>query len=838
MFGPAKLIRIVPDQPGKGGMKTAVHSHQAVPLLDTYNVFNAFVYLGRWRRNKTPAQIGFAEAGITTSVAMHVLYSYSTSDPTAAPTSQILIHDSTGGYGIGTNTIWNALTNAAINTKVATCSPAVFENIKGKAFIAWGSERGFITNGTGTLPSSGTYYIGLAPPATSPTYAFTGKDNYTVWTAEGSPFIVSTSLSPSPAWSAADEGRRIDVNGARYQIGPSSDPDSYVSYTSTAGPGVMTNSAGSLTATVSAAWPTLQQYGGLRVTVGSSQALVASYTVSGSVTTITFQSALVAAHAGIAYTLDGQQFKLTTNITTTAWSASATIWRGDLSWTGDGPQYAYAYIDQATGHLSNLSPILSVTEDGQAGVNLAVTNFTNPSAPDASRLVTAPGNIRLFRTLLNGGVVLYQLTGGPGQPDDFFIGTPDAPYWDGATFTDSIPDSGLNTLVVGPRFTNNKPTWDGVHDVVPVHMAYWDGRVWLNPIQAPSFLVYSASADQAPIGVPEECYPQGNVLTIPAADGRVTGMKVIGPYLVVTTERYAYYVAGFNESNYRFLRFATTMYGVGDYQMEEIPNDTGDGSNIVYLGKDNKVYVLSPGSGATSISEPIADQILANVTTPSAYVQSRVHVAHIEDRRVVLLRVPNHTYIYDIQRRTWTETQGGPTCFATQYGGAAAVLELFALTGTAKYWLTDSLTTAFQTAYVQTFSSGFTDGKGKKKLDFVRFYVSDNFSAAIPSRPWLAEVIVDDKSSFTTPILLYDGVTPQPDQIYTLYPTGATPIDGANCKELLGFPQDDSLSPALAPVTGFRFSVRAYFPANTTPCDLLAIDLAVSELQDSRDVTL
>jgi hypothetical protein len=43
-------------------------------------------------------------------------------------------------------------------------------------------------------------------------------------------------------------------------------------------------------------------------------------------------------------------------------------------------------------------------------------------------------------------------------------------------------------------------------------------------------------------------------------------MNLMGPLVVLTTERYAYYVAGLSASSspYRLVRFSTLMQGVGD----------------------------------------------------------------------------------------------------------------------------------------------------------------------------------------------------------------------------------------------------------------------------------
>jgi len=980
MFKDARLIWFVPDAQGQGGMKTAVHSHQAQPLLDIYNCYNWYVVNGRWRKSLDPAATGTNEAAQSLTQAVHVFYEYSLTDPTAAPTAQLLAHNYASGSG--TNTIWNASTGAVIHQKVAPSLPANFANVKGRCFFAWGSEEGQITDG------EISYKIGLDQPGSAALYSLSGGSTYAVWADSASPYV--SAVSPSPAWVNAappigDLGRSIVVNGSRFVI------DAVTIFTAAAGPGLLTNVAGTYTATINAAWPANLGYGGLSLTVGGDTALISSYTVSGSTTAVTFQTTLPNVHSGVAYTLTGSRITLSANSIASGWAVSAIVYRGSLSWTGAGPKYAYAWVDPVTGHYSNLSPITTVTEDSQANVTVTLTGIDASAEPRAYAT-------RIFRTLLSGGNTPYQLTGGPDQPadlgyiyyayftngsaniqdhgpatgtlttingnatvtyatgnafEDTWIGdtividlvsytisghptsntltispvyaattgthafsvNSKSPYrylltdppsggtkgidystygglavhvqgstatvtaftiasgntlgitlsgtWGGTsgyyyftiatvpgslTFVDTYADSYLNTLIPGPIDTNGDPEIDG-DNAYPAHLAYWDARIWINPTQAPSFLIYSADAQQAPIGVPEESFPSNNVLTIPAADGRVVGMKVIGPFLIITTERFAYYVAGNNETNYRLVRFATTMYGVGDYQMDELTADTGESANVVYLGRDKKLYVLSPGSGAISLTEPVADQLTNNISTMANYQACRVHVAHVEQRRLVILRMPSQCLVYDIERKVWTQlTPGGiiPDAFATLYGGSRPVTELYGYAGSLFSWLREDVSTANSIATLSTFSTGFTDTKGKKRLHEIRLIVSADTNDV--SKPWYVEIAVDDKTGasdiFTLPILPYTATVNSyvnAGDIYTIYPTGAVPVDGANCKELIGYTSNATSttypSPGLAaPMEGFRFYITVHGPETTAPRDLLAFGVIVQEIQDPKDV--
>ena len=221
----------------------------------------------------------------------------------------------------------------------------------------------------------------------------------------------------------------------------------------------------------------------------------------------------------------------------------------------------------------------------------------------------------------------YPMIGTPGYGTATITGTTNVAWVSGSSFSSSwvgLPiyiNSTWNTvasvtngthMVLGTGQTNVVGAVFSVSSI-PVkfsHQAYWQGRVWGNGAQDPSAVYFSGDAIQIPFGVPEECYPSNNVLRVSAEDGRVTGMKVVGSYLLIVTDRYTYYVAGTNESNYQLLKFSSTMYGLHDYQMCELAGETTDSEpQVVYLGNDWKVYAFSPSTGSTQISQPIQDKL-------------------------------------------------------------------------------------------------------------------------------------------------------------------------------------------------------------------------------------
>ena len=270
--------------------------------------------------------------------------------------------------------------------------------------------------------------------------------------------------------------------------------------------------------------------------------------------------------------------------------AQLTTTGGALTWDTVPPSYAYAWYDPISGHVSNISPVFSpaVYSQTERGIKIRV-DVGSVSYPPSTTLVPRSGynsrwtHILWFRTLMAGGSTLYPIgsldptsTEWRGMPSTQVPVIP--PPGTGNYWYDNNLDSSL--LVSGalraPQFTNGRPRiiQNGVEQIIsPSHLAYWDGRIWLAGPQDPAAIHYSCDRVQCPFGIPEESFSDTNVLRIPASDGCIRGMKLIGESLLITTERWAYTIAGNNEANYRLLRVSTRMAGVGEYQMAEFVSE-------------------------------------------------------------------------------------------------------------------------------------------------------------------------------------------------------------------------------------------------------------------------
>jgi len=930
LFKNARVVRFVPDQQGKGGAKTQIHSHQAGPLLDTYDVFNASVFYGRWRKeaasyaipNTTDdaipqaqnvgeaangsniffwgsgpmwdvTQVGYQvtiddgvnqlvttitgvnggsstpysydETSITTlavwpypsdltttitveqlpftSYVVHPFYKFSTTDPSANATINILGHNSDALQRA--HRIWN-YTGAGALLKFTgnPCVPATFLNIKNRCHICWGGTDNFIFDGTNVYDS------GVVGPATAPTYTFDATKTFAVnaYATKGSAVITEAAPTGTPGNAAHKFGTGAGLVGKTITL-PNLAGTGTDNYVVVANSTVNFNPAATATGTIGSNQVILAGvvlapniYNGCFVTttggVNTNIPIASYFTPTNTTSTVlTLQGPLAATGAPFA-TLNLFGYQLTLNLAyagLTAWSAPTNGNTGNLSWTGNGPRYAYAYYDPITGHISNISPYVQVTETNQSDVGIVLHDI--PTTGD-----TRFTSIVIFRTILENGSYLLQLTVEPpggAEPPPRNLANTGGPL----TFTDGWADSYLLNVgaLQGPYLTNNKPPPFST-------MVYWDGRIFGAPVNDPSAVRYSADNVQVTFGVPEECFPSRNVLRIPAADGRITGMKLIGNQAVIMTERWAYTVVGNNETNYRLIRFSTHMMGVGSYQITEFTGDTSENSDaVVYLGKDQKVYMLAPGLGNIALSAPIQDKLAASLPDLARYKVSRVHTATIEGRKLVFARTEDDLLQYDYDRKVWTRmrsdlSQGGlqviPDAFASLYGSTNPVDEIWVSAGALRGWLRYSPATgaALANCWLKTFPLTFVDDEKKRKqLNFVRMYVSN-----VPT-DWPVTIYVDEVPSVTVPSVQ------SIDPAYRIYPTGAVPIEGPDVAEAYAFPTGGTTiqtqpyggTVVAAPLVGYRFLIKIEMtPNGLDTADLFAFDVCYSDVQEQEGVSL
>ncbi len=832
MIQAGKVLRIVPDQAGKGGSKTALTTFET--NLDSRKVHNLMVYLGRWRTVPMAQDYGLFPAPDSLKMySLHNYLSYSTTEPASRGTSVILSHTVSQANPIYSQ-IFNhtkgfTLRASGVYADPHPCTPAVFVNIKNRCFICWGGSNNFIDSDP-TLTSNDPakiYDIGVNPPATPPTYLISGyvdyldpalyNISYTTGSNKLNGYSANIVLNPPPIFSSSINSVRIGgTGGTVYQV------QSYVDTFTTSGTVTAPGATNQLTVN-GFHFPPNGDWNGLEISINAPNAEVveiSSYTYSGGNTVVTCTTSLAHAHTTATYSVIGEQLVLSAPVTETTVIATGQIriFTGSLSWIGVGPTYSYGYYDPITGHVSNESPVVQVTERDMAGVDIQLLDMMSSPASDQDRFT----QILPFRSLLAGGSgarfpiamdfdpSTYQSEPNTGVSQNFF---------------DDNPDSALlvNGGLQAPLVNNAKPPRFS-------HMAYWDQRLWGAPVNDPSAVLFSGDFIQIPFGVSEESFPSLNALRISSDDGRVTGLQLVGGDLVITTERYSYTVQGVGPQYYRLVRLGAAQFGVGDYQMAEFPGDTAaTQSGLLYLGRDARLYLMAPGYGNVSVSDPVANQFQEQILNDDAnYAMSRVQYFTAPNQRLALVSLPDNVQMYDFDRKVWIDTNPNidvndiarPQAFCTIYGGSRPVDLIYGNTGTVYSWMRNEDGQQGCVASELSFAAIDFGTKKRKQLNFIRIYTN-------AASPILFAIYPDETADpyFIT-------ATEEPDPLRSIYAPVADPVE-VGARELVGFPLTPLTEGDMntATVTFYRLKLNIFGPGDGIQYDYYAIDIGYSELE-------
>lgn len=582
-------------------------------------------------------------------------------------------------------------------------------------------------------------------------------------------------------------------------------------------------------------------------------------------------------------------------------SSKRAWWRAISTVTHVGPTYAYAWYDPETGHASNISPMYQIPRPTTIG---AFTDFANitpafevdpgfisyPSGASSTAVNAGTDGARFshiifFRTLSTpGSATLYPIgslmpyvgkvhpggnstrgswspstyKGWMGIPNNYVDAPPQVPanqnvWYDFSSDSDLLLAGGFRA----PQYTNSKPIallrGGATQPGRPYAMAYWDRRTWLVNSQEPDKIVFSCDEAQCPLGVPTESFPPTNFLRLPSVDGKVVGMRTVGDMLLVTTQRWAYIIAGNNESNYRLLKVSASMPGVGTYQMDEFPTLTGaegEPATLFYLGQDRIVYQWTIGNQATPISMPIQNQLDAKLSQGSSslgvYQNSRVHCISAWGRRLVVvepLAALGVTFlIYDIDNQVWTSSSptdgtsgfplfGGIVPMTTVYGLGVPVNEIYALYTTNsppgvavvyRSWIRDDVAVSTALLDMATFPLNFDGKKTRKQLVSVNIHATSGTYSLI--------VHPNESALNSTPQVPF---TAYPDPLDSVY--GAPPL-----APLDGFGSQDSVIMTAQfygdsmPLIGYRF-VLYIRRTDALPCTIYALDVAYVDVEEPGD---
>lgn len=538
-----------------------------------------------------------------------------------------------------------------------------------------------------------------------------------------------------------------------------------------------------------------------------------------------------------------------------------------VSWGQQPPIYAYAYYDYETGHISNLSPLMYVKEKdlSNVDVDLNFDSTMNPPLADQARFK----HIIIFRNVLGGGgTAMFAIGKLPTKAvtpaSCLRVPLPASLVW-----FDLYKDSDLllSGALMGPRFTNGRPTvtlaTGAIETSKASHIAYWDQRLWTSPAQEPSIVQYSADFGQVTFGVAAESFPEENVLRIPAEDGAITGLKLVGSQLLVMTRRWAYYVAGNNQTNYRLLRYSTTMGGVGPYQITEVSSQLEEqGATVAFFAPDGRLYAYAPGGQPQWISEEVNDKIVASYDfSHVSYLNTRVHSISSWSRRGVAVALSDKNgangalLFFDLETKTWTRlgTAVAPNLaqnMTTIYNGVgdtstalSTIREIRVNSGGVAEWFGASGLCPTVASF-DTFPIYPDDPKRLRQINFIRLYCDGRATA----KPWEVRVYPDETSmvSMTPEALAGDAL---PFSIYS-QKVGSNfylPVDGATVEELVAYPSAGTRrydSSGVLPVenvegalVGHRFVISVIWPDRSAQGIVYAMDVSMSDVGDQGATT-
>jgi hypothetical protein len=649
--------------------------------------------------------------------------------------------------------------------------------------------------------------------------------DYTLSVTTGSTTVVAADITGLISPIFPDNTKAAKIGGVSYAT---VSPGTVTSYTATVvDPSTpsCTGTGGTKTLTmVGFLFPPNGEWNGLQINIAAPNAeskYIQSYVVGGTDTVVTLSANLTNSHTTAAWTLSGYLLNLQDAYQggTVYQTATAQLFSGDVSWTGTGPQYAYAYYDPVTGHVSNISPVLQIAESGQSGVIVGLDDIMPSATTDQDRFT----EIIIFRTQLAGGAVLYPL-GTFGYPPTFdtINNTGASPL----TYADNHSDSDLliNGGLIAPLVNNAKPP-------PSTHLMFFDQRVWLNPVGDPTAIIFSANFYEVPFGVAEESFPPLNQLRIPSDDGRVRGMKLVGNTGEITTDRYSYsIVGGPDSSSYRLVRMGPQTFGVSDYQMEELPGDIGENSAVLaYISRDSRVFLLAPSYGNVPINDPVSDIFSSDLSTPALYYDSRIHYYPATSVRLLITALSYSNMVFNFDQKTWSSAEaiepiGGrairPEGLTTIYGGANPVDLYVVNAGRVYSWMDINAAAGPPNAYLETAPIDFSDGqKRRARINFVRVYTD---------APTCNVTITVDETAIP---FVIPAVAEQ-DPAYSLYAPVAAPVDNPAAKELVAFllkPLSDGTTIA---TDGFRHQARVTLPTDTSRYSVYAIDIGYQFLDD------
>jgi hypothetical protein len=540
---------------------------------------------------------------------------------------------------------------------VLTSSRWTFKNFNNCCLATNGADHALkFDTSTGPVDGREWYYIGADAPAVAPGYQPLSNTEYSTGAmsvTNGSPTV---SAAPPSLWNNTDfPGKWIDIGGVRYQLNT-------VAFFGTA----------AIAGTVSVV------NGNVNV-VGVGTAFVAGLIVgqviqvagvNGTIASITNNLNLVLTQPWAGATLGGQVCAAGAVGTLTTGYAGATasgltykVFQGIMDWA-EGPRYAIGYKSSRTGHVSNIGPVLQVTEKDQVGRTITLSAIPYGAAQHQNGFDL----IQIYRSAKNG----FNLCA---------LGTtiPNANSGGTTTFTEltsTYLDNQLTTQEA-PLTLNARPVDQSTGaSLAFIALGEWAGRLFGLSAKA-ARIFWCGAPEEIPYGRPEECWAQKYNIRCNAGRGLLelgTGDDI--DQLLVQTSLGDRILVGYDPLSFQ-LRKVKTRKAEG-FQGGSISVD-GD---LVSLQKDKRFFDYASGK---DLGRDIQDKLNAcNPLTLTA--KARAFWFSYKSKDYILVSVPktgassvnDGTFVYDRDLDCWYEWSIGFSAFALTHNATTGDLELWA----------------------------------------------------------------------------------------------------------------------------------------------------------------
>lgn len=399
------------------------------------------------------------------------------------------------------------------------------------------------------------------------------------------------------------------------------------------------------------------------------------------------------------------------------------------SWNDIAQQYCFSYIDPITGHVSNPSPLLQVTETFQQFRTITVT--IPASAENQAAYLNGYTQIQLFRTPKNAGVMVALNE----KLNNVNSAVATIVYIETVT---KFADTYLNDFQA-PLLNYPPPT--GI-----CSMCFQQGRLF-GVRRLDGHVYFTPIGVEVDFGRAIECWPPKYRLEIqaPRAVFEVGGQSATDS-LVVQTSRGDFSLDGY--SNVTFNPYKLQTRRSGSYLGAAADVD----GQLVEFYADMRLMVMRQ-----DVAQKIQDRL--NLVKPSLVSKVRLHWFAANQRNYLLLSVPSsgastandYTYVFDL------DLQGGPiyewnfgvSAFATVHDATTLQLQLFAGDSTgAIYRLFSGNHQDAGANFAPTLLTGLWRAEeSKEAFKYVKIFVNDSQVVSGENTAWTGTLLINEQTN-------------------------------------------------------------------------------------------